>query len=690
MMIARWGRLCVLVCLFLLAACGQATPEPLPTLVDLATETPTSEPATPTNTPEPSPTAGRLPRAVALDPAEQAYVRVVHAAPDTPTIDVFIELLGIAFDLEFSRFTDPSGITAGDYELRVVPSGSPANTPALVTSPFSIQGGQTLVVLVTGTPDALAVSIFNESNRALSSQESRINVVHAVPRGADFILQRDGINLTSNLSFGQSSPELILTSGQTSLRFQSGTTTLLDFPVELRGRRNYTYILVGRPDDLTTLSVIEFETTAPGLTGVRVINASEQIGPIDVYVGERLIAGQLTYLSGSLEEMIESNTYPVRVFAAGSDRNAVQPLLTTDLFANPDEQVSLIIVGEPSNLRLTTYVANTEPTEFNEARVAFLNTLETVSRATLETDGGYGLDLFYGQTSDELTLPAGTVSFYWTDSTGQNLESAVDVFLEPGQTYLYLFAARGTEPPSIFNLFVGANPDTTTGTDPFAEATPSLPTRVLLVNAMPTTPFTDFFMDDGLMAPALNYTQASPLIIIPDGMHTFTVRDPEANILLSRDERNYEIAVDYTIYAYGAPTTAYGLLVVPHRDVTLDPLRASIRLVNLSQDANTSLGLGYSAAAPNVFQPGAEEGYRQTLPFGIETVIRNIESGFYSPPEFVPPGDYNIRILDSRQTALAFTIQEVTLLAGRHYDIIAIQDSATPQVTGFIAPLPEF
>src|SRR5690606_17048319 len=115
------GRITLLLFLIaaLVTACAQS-PQAAPT----PTELPTPE-ATATNTPPPEPTP--LPSVLELtratDPSQQAFLSVAHAATSVPIFDVYVERLAIATNLNFGQATQPSGIVAGEYFLRVVPNG---------------------------------------------------------------------------------------------------------------------------------------------------------------------------------------------------------------------------------------------------------------------------------------------------------------------------------------------------------------------------------------------------------------------------------------------------------------------------------------------------------------------------------------------------------------------------------------
>ncbi|HEX2906981.1 MAG TPA: DUF4397 domain-containing protein, partial [Phototrophicaceae bacterium] len=117
----RWlSRLTIL--LLALTACAPSLPTATPPPAATTTPLPPAATTTPAKTAVPAPTA---------TPVGQTTVRIIHAAPDTPTVNVFAGQSAIATNLEFSKATEATPINAERYTLRVVPTGAAADSPSL-------------------------------------------------------------------------------------------------------------------------------------------------------------------------------------------------------------------------------------------------------------------------------------------------------------------------------------------------------------------------------------------------------------------------------------------------------------------------------------------------------------------------------------------------------------------------------
>ena len=234
----------------LMVACRPSATQQLPTLIPTYTPPPTATPEAPTDIPTPSgptPTAPYIPQTIAENPSEQVFVRVVNAAPDATPIDVYVELLAIATNLNFAQNTEPSGVVAGDYILRVVPAGNaPADSP-LLEQRISLQGGQSLIFVVSGNANSLTVTTFQESTEPLPIGQSRITAINALTGDQQVSLFEGNNELINSVGAEQASTPVTLSSGRTTLTFQSGGSTLIAHLIDLREQYNHMLVLVGAP-----------------------------------------------------------------------------------------------------------------------------------------------------------------------------------------------------------------------------------------------------------------------------------------------------------------------------------------------------------------------------------------------------------------------------------------------------------
>ncbi|MBZ0291908.1 MAG: DUF4397 domain-containing protein [Anaerolineae bacterium] len=692
----RFRHLLMIVLLFAVA-CSQ---QPLPTLIPTASPEPTEPPtATPLPTPSPLPSVTELTRA--SDPSQQAYVRVIHAAPDVPTIDIYIERLAVGANMDFGATTEPTGIVAGDYFLRVLPRGArPDSGEELLETEITLAPGDHTMLIFTGTLDALEMTAYPESNAPLDRGQSRVNFINAIAGSSDFTVTA---NTTLNLPAGERSAPLLIAAGDTALTFQSVATQPFEYPISLQERTDYTLILAGSADNPT---IIQIQTSVPGIASLRVINAAEALGEIDVYIDGQPLATQLPYTRAGERQNFPANSYTVSIYHAGDDQNQAEPLYTTSVIANNDDVLSVLVTGQSPDIRVVPYREDLSPTPPDTARVAFVNPKSDVSRVRVDTQVGpleAVSDLIYGQEPVTADLPLVNYTFFWNavedGGVTTQLESDSNIQFEAGISYLYLFTGRGNDQALIFSERVGIEAPATTAdanTDTQSETIQETPTTIRFINAVNGSVALDLYLDDTLVVSAIESTLGSDLTGVGTGPFIIQVAASSTADFVASLDATLEPSTPYTVIAYGESLEDIALAIVTDSGRPQGSA-AQVRLFNGATADMTQLGLAYSPAAEpgtdRIGTPPDASNFRRSVAFGMERIIpiTDISAGTASAFGIVPAGITSVHILDTTDDpdSVASTISGVELEPGRLYDVVAYQESDSPRVNAFILAYPD-
>ncbi len=688
-------RICLtIILLAILTGCATA-----PEAVATPTVTPTIAPS-PTRTPPPEPTA--LPSVLELtratDPSQQAFLSVVHAAFEVPIFDVYVERLAIATNLSFGQYTQPSGIVAGDYFLRVVPNGvRPDAGEVLYETPITLKGGDSLLLIFSGPPDALLMSYFQQPLEPLDGSQSRVTIIHALPAGPEITVQQAGVPLTSPIPFGSAGFPIILAPGDTTLQLQSGDTTLLDYSLNLLERSSYVLIIAGNASDLETLTVIESRNSVPGRANMRAINAAAALGPVDIYLDGEILANTLDFTRASDRQFKAAQVYSVSVFPAGADRTSVEPLLIDQVVANNDDYIDLLLMGSAQNLRVVTHREDRSLLTPGDARVSFANTLEQVPSARIETQseileeiGGVS----YGQPPRSTDLSAGLYRFVWVQLDGNTptdaVEIATDIELQPGFSYLYLMTGRFGDPPIIFGDNIGI--DSNLAELPAGELptpTPEIPTQVRFINAIKGGLPVDVLVDEQTLTSGLSYGNASAITGISPGDHTIEIRS--AGQTLVSLQTPLEVSTPYTIVVFGFGTEPVELLLVDDSDLFQGGDPPHVRVINLTMAGELVLGLATSRAEginpeTTIFSESPQsESFRRSFAYGIDRLgtLNETTGRAASNVALAPLGPHDVHAVDTRLEMIAASFRQIDFQPSAHYDIIAFQNLDTMLVEGF-------
>lgn len=679
----------ILLISLLLAACGGTSDQELPTqiVVPTSTETPTPE-ISPTPTLTPLPTVEFIiPDRIAREITDQAYLRVVNASPNLGVLDLYIESLAIATNLDYKTYTEQSGIVAGTYKIRIVATGTLLSTVPLYEQSITIEGQTSLILLITGTPEIPSLTVLQENSEPLQGNASRVSLLNAVIGANGMVMLANNAPLTPTVAFSALSDAIEFNTGINEFSFLNAGTQVVSGAFDLRARENYTMLVIGDLARTDTLEVIAFSNRAPGLTTITLVNASPSSGEVDFYIGKRLLLNSTAFAESSVPETVLSGAYDISIYPSGSDISIVEPLAATQFLANPDESIILILAGEANSLRFITYRNDSKPTYDNSARITFVNALESAPRVDMQSNFDLGVTLIYGQVSETFDLDIRATSFLWVRRVQDGQDVAVESFNEfiptAGIHYVYVFSGRGFERPILIQQDVG-----TLGFSEEEEVLPTIapsrPTRIRILNVWKDQPIT-VRLDDTIIAENLNYTDSTAWIIIPADLHTLSIDDVETNGTIESIETVFNIAIDYSILVYNGTTKFY---ILEENDTVTDNASGFVRVINLSPNEGSLFGMGYSQPNPNINQPGIADDYRLSLPVGVLQAARDTLPLAASLISRLPAGQHNIRVIDNDEAAIAYTFIEFTIEAGTLYDIIVQEELDGNQVDPVIIPFP--
>lgn len=178
-----------------------------------------------------------------------ARVRVVHASPDAPTVDVLVNDTVRAFTgASFEGVTGYATLPAGVYNFKVVPAGETAGEAVVDVnqSLFTHQDYTVVAVDVLGSIEAL---LLLDDNRPVRKGLARVGFVHASPDAPRVdIAVVNGPVLFDDIEFKEAGGYIEVPRGTYDLevRLSSNGNVALDLPgVVLEGGTTYTIYAMG-------------------------------------------------------------------------------------------------------------------------------------------------------------------------------------------------------------------------------------------------------------------------------------------------------------------------------------------------------------------------------------------------------------------------------------------------------------
>src|SRR6478735_1809667 len=222
------------------------------------------------STPEASPSAsmGVCTEALHIGNAGDACINVVHASPDAPAVDVYLDGTKALSDLAFGSFSGWVAVPSGKHQVQVAAAGSDVST-AVIDAEVDLSPDAAYEVAAVGKLADIKPAVFQVDLSDVGTATdamSRIRVIHASPDApAVDIALKGGDVLIGGLAFPDASDFLEVPAGSHDLEVRPAGTmdVALDLPgVALEGGMVYDVFAIGQLADGTLTVLVVPSTTA--------------------------------------------------------------------------------------------------------------------------------------------------------------------------------------------------------------------------------------------------------------------------------------------------------------------------------------------------------------------------------------------------------------------------------------------
>jgi LPXTG-motif cell wall-anchored protein len=188
----------------------------------------------------------------------QASVRVIHASPDAPAVDIWIDGNVAISDVAFAEVTDYADLAPSTYNVQVSPTG--ATEPIVIDADLELSADTDYSVAAVGTLENIEPLVLIDNNAAPAEGKAHVRFVHASPDApAVDIAVTGGPVLFSNIEFKGVGDYLPVDAGTYDLEARvAGTETVaLSVPgVALEAGTVYTIWAMGLVEGEPTLRAV--------------------------------------------------------------------------------------------------------------------------------------------------------------------------------------------------------------------------------------------------------------------------------------------------------------------------------------------------------------------------------------------------------------------------------------------------
>lgn len=145
-------------------------------------------------------------------PADNAFVRVVHASPEAGPVDVFVDGTALLSNFQFSTVTNYVSVPAGSHTIKVAPAGQGINA-AVITQTVSVNSGVPYTVAAIGTKaSGFSLAAFVDNNLVTPGQ-AKVRVYHLSPNAGPVDVAAGGKTVISALTYKNASDYLTIPAG---------------------------------------------------------------------------------------------------------------------------------------------------------------------------------------------------------------------------------------------------------------------------------------------------------------------------------------------------------------------------------------------------------------------------------------------------------------------------------------------
>ena len=190
-----------------------------------------------------------------------SLLRVFHAAPQAPAVDVYINEKLVFSNLQFTQFSSYVKLKEGEYRIDIFQTGTMLQP--IISGSLDLDEGQMLTIAAIGNLDDLSLLVINDNaDKKASPKVSSFRVVHLSPNTPAVDILVNNKILVENLAFKQNTSYVDIAPGSYNIEavLSSNKESVLVFGAVLKANRIYTIYIVGESPNLRVIQSVDGNT----------------------------------------------------------------------------------------------------------------------------------------------------------------------------------------------------------------------------------------------------------------------------------------------------------------------------------------------------------------------------------------------------------------------------------------------
>ena len=357
------------------------------------------------------------------NPEADATLRVIHASPGAPEVDVLLDGQTLLQGLAYGAASSYATITPEEHRVQVVPTGQTADA-AVVDETIDAAPGQAYLLAVFGLLNDIGGDIYDVDLSEIEPGNARVRLINFSPDAGDIdLLETGGDEWFGNVALGDASEYRDIPPGTYSADVRGDDDRVLLTVSELpfEETRVYDVVVLGQiaDDSLALQSLVT--TVSPscaevlGLEGassdacVRLVHTAPDAPPVDIYLNDAQIAQNLEFGTATEYVMVPSGAgRGVRVTATGTPVD--EAVIDAALDFDPGQAYEILVTGGGDDLEATITGTDLRPLAQGQARLRVIHASPDADAFDVGVEGSEE-NLFEGvefrEATDYVVLDAG-------------------------------------------------------------------------------------------------------------------------------------------------------------------------------------------------------------------------------------------------------------------------------------------
>ena len=190
-----------------------------------------------------------------------SLVRVFHASPQAPNVDVYVNNEIVFSNLAFGEFTKYVYLDEGQYNISVYQTGQKDNP--VINQIVDVPSQQMFTIAATGNLDNLGLLVIPDKiSKSPSPNYSSVRIIHLSPNAPGVDVVVNGDTLFENIEFKEGTDYVDFNTGTYNVNvvLNSDKSVVLPLKITLNPNKIYTIYIIGNPPNLHAIQVVDGNT----------------------------------------------------------------------------------------------------------------------------------------------------------------------------------------------------------------------------------------------------------------------------------------------------------------------------------------------------------------------------------------------------------------------------------------------